>query len=79
MARRREPSTGSLSAVTGDDHGEPQQDFDLHVVASGASVAPDDRGGGGGDDRGGGAGRFGIYQGNWGGSRRKAELPEMTN
>ncbi len=73
MARCREPSTGSLgsrSAFSGDDIDVEQHDG-VPVVVLGASVAPDDRGGG--------AGRFGIYQGNWGGFRRKAGFPEMTN
>ena len=75
MARCREPSTGSLgsrSAFSGDDIDTEQHNGE-HVVEVGASVAPDDRGGGGG------GGRFGIYQGNWGGNRRKVELPERTN
>ena len=76
MARHREPSTGSLgscSAVTGDDDGEPQHNW-VPVVVSGASDAPSLHRGGGD-----GAGRFGIYQGNWGGRRKASELPEMTN
>ena len=79
MANRREPSTGSLgscSAMTGDDDGEPQHNV-VPVEVSCASVPPAGRGGG--DGGGDGAGRFGIYQGNWGGTRRLAQLPEMTN
>ena len=73
MAQRREPFAFTCSAVTGDDDSEPQHNME-HVVTSGASVAPvDDRGGGDG------SGRFGIYQGSWGGRRRIAELPEMIN
>ncbi len=78
MARLRESSAGSFgscSAVTGDDAGEPQHNW-VPVVVSGASNAPSVyRGGGGGA----GAGRFGIYQGNWGDRRRAAELPEVIN
>jgi hypothetical protein len=69
MSRCREPSTGSLgsaSAFSGDGPDEEQ-----HIYGSAVAVREDDRGGG--------SGRFGIYQGNWGGNRRKAELPEMTN
>ncbi len=75
MARHRELSTGSLgscSATSGDDDGEPQHNH-VPVMVSVASFAPVGRGGGDG------AGRFGIYQGNWGGRRRFAQLPEMAN
>jgi hypothetical protein len=71
MACGREPSVGSCSAATGDDNAEPQHSW-VPVVER-TSCAPVGRGGGDG------AGRFGIYQGNWGGNRRQAALPEMTN
>ncbi len=77
MAMHREPSLGSCSAMSGDDTGVAQHNRERVVVVAARADAPQRRGRG--DGGGDGVGRFGIYQGNWGGSRRPAELPEMAN
>jgi hypothetical protein len=62
-------SAGSCSAISGDDDGIPVHMFN-HVRMMNLTVAP---------PSGGGEGRFGIYQGNWGGHRRDPALLEMAN
>ena len=76
MARLRESSAGSFStcsAMTGDDGGESTHDEVPVRVPCAPEATSAHRGGGDG------AGRFGIYQGNWGGRRRAAQLHEITN
>ena len=76
MARLRESSAGSFStcsAMTGDDGGESTHDEVPVRVPCAPEATSAHRGGGDG------AGRFGIYQGNWGGRRRAAELHEIAN
>ena len=78
MARLRESSVQSVasssSAMTGDDDGEEVHDK-VPVKISCDSTMPPSGHRGGGD----GGGRFGIYQGNWGGNRREGLLPEINN
>ena len=78
MASLRESSVESFasacSAVTGDDGGETVHDKEPVKVSCDNSMPPSWHRGGGD-----GAGRFGIYQGNWGGRRRVAQLPEIAN
>jgi hypothetical protein len=58
--------------MTGDDDGEAVHMFD-HIKMMNSDVAPLFGAGGYG------YGRFGIYQGNWGGYRKDQTLLEMTN
>ena len=77
MARHRDVSVGSArscSVMTGDDDGLPVHDR-RPAMTMNLAVAPPV----GEVPSGGGDGRFGIYQGNWGGYRRDPALLEMTN
>jgi hypothetical protein len=58
--------------MTGDDDGSKVHNFD-RIKMMNLDVAPLFGAGGGG------CGRFGIYQGNWGGYRKDQGLLEMTN
>jgi hypothetical protein len=73
MARQRDVSVASsCSVMTGDEDGAKVHNFD-RIKMMNLDVAPLFGAGGGG------CGRFGIYQGNWGGYRKDQGLLEMTN
>ena len=75
MARQRDVSVASsCSVMTGDEDGAKVHNFD-RIKMMNLDVAPPV----GEVLSGGGDGRFGIYQGNWGGYRKDQALLEMTN